>query len=54
MATKNSKQVKLHGRNRPCQGSMSGNKDVPWLNVSGVWLEELGFNIGDTVTHHYP
>lgn len=49
MATKNSKQIKLHGRSRPCQSSISGNKNVPWLNVSGVWLEELGFNIGDTV-----
>ena len=38
---KNSKAVKLHGRSRPCQGSVTGNKEVPWLNVSGVWLEEL-------------
>jgi len=22
---------------------------VPWLNLSGVWLSEAGFNIGDTV-----
>jgi toxic protein SymE len=50
MATRNSKQVKLHGRSRPCQSSISGNKDVPWLNVSGVWLEELGFKVGDTVS----
>jgi hypothetical protein len=49
MATENKKQVKLHGRSRPCQSSISGNKDVPWLNVSGVWLEELGFKVGDTV-----
>lgn len=39
----NSKQVKLHGRCRPCQGSTTGNKEVPRLNVSGVWLETLGF-----------
>ena len=22
-------------------------KSLPWLNVSGVWLEEAGFHIGD-------
>lgn len=49
MATGNSKEVKLQGRSRPCQGSVTGNKEVPWLNVSGVWLEELGFHIGDTI-----
>lgn len=49
MNTGNSKQVKLHGRSRPCQGSVTGNKEVPWLNVSGAWLQTLGFNIGDTV-----
>lgn len=49
MAKNSNKQVKLYGRSRPCQSSISGNKDVPWLNVSGVWLEELGFNVGDRV-----
>lgn len=49
MAENTTKQVKLHARTRPCQSRVNGNKDVPWLNVSGVWLEELGFNIGDTV-----
>ncbi|RAJ76680.1 toxic protein SymE [Chitinophaga dinghuensis] len=22
-------------------------KSVPWLNLSGVWLEKVGFDIGD-------
>ncbi|MGJ1268635.1 SymE family type I addiction module toxin [Sphingobacterium spiritivorum] len=36
------RQVKLHHKN------ISG-KSVPWLNVSGSWLSDLGFNIGDPV-----
>lgn len=49
MKTASSKCVKLHYRNRACRGNASGNKSVPWLNISGVWLEKLGFEIGDTV-----
>ncbi|MGG5578773.1 SymE family type I addiction module toxin [Myroides sp. C15-4] len=49
MPTKNQKQVKLHGRKRSCQASVTGNHQVPWLNVSGIWLEALGFHVGDTV-----
>ncbi|MBX2922741.1 MAG: SymE family type I addiction module toxin [Chitinophagaceae bacterium] len=49
MAANPGKQIKLCGRSRPCQDSPTGNKNVPWLNVSGAWLAELGFNIGDTV-----
>lgn len=49
MATKNYKQVKVHGRYRSCEQSVTGNRAVPWLNVSGVWLEELGFKVGDQV-----
>lgn len=45
MADKNRK-VKLHSQSRPSQQSCNGIKQVPWLNVSGVWLEQAGFNIG--------
>lgn len=24
-------------------------KEVPWLNISGVWLHQAGFSIGDCV-----
>lgn len=43
--------VKLHGKYRALtrNWNYSPGKEVPWLNVSGVWLKELGFNIGDTV-----
>lgn len=26
-----------------------GWKTVPWLNLSGVWLEKAGFDIGDSI-----
>lgn len=40
------KQIKLQPRYRDAS---RGHRIVPWLNVSGVWLEELGFKVGDTV-----
>lgn len=46
MATITSKQIKLQPKHRELS---SGHKTVPWLSVSGVWLEELGFKVGDTV-----
>lgn len=53
MKSKTIRQVKLHGKYRASRskGWMSSNsgREVPWLNVSGNWLAELGFNIGDTV-----
>lgn len=24
-------------------------KNVPWINLSGVWLQNAGFNTGDTL-----
>lgn len=38
------KQVKLQSRYRSCAG---GEKAVPWLTISGMWLERLGFRAGD-------
>jgi hypothetical protein len=46
MAIGNSKQIKLQPKHRELS---RGHKTVPWLSVSGVWLEELGFKVGDTV-----
>jgi hypothetical protein len=40
MTVKKSKQVKLQYKTRQLAYSQ---KDVPWLNVSGVWLEHAGF-----------
>lgn len=52
MAKQNStRTVKLHSKYRALTKSWgySPGKEVPWLNVSGVWLEHAGFNIGDPV-----
>lgn len=52
MKSKHIRQVKLHSKYRPSRSKLWMNhngREVPWLNVSGNWLAELGFNIGDTV-----
>lgn len=46
---KSNRKVKLYSQSRPSQGSSTGLKQVPWLNVSGVWLEQAGFSAGDQV-----
>jgi toxic protein SymE len=44
------RKVKLHGKYRPLQSCGWPNfKAVPWLNVSGQWLEQAGFKVGDAV-----
>jgi hypothetical protein len=40
------KKVKLQPKHRVL---VYGQKVVPWLSVSGVWLEQAGFNVGDQV-----
>lgn len=40
------RKVKLHAQSRRSQQSSTGLKEVPWLNVSGVWLEQAGFSVG--------
>jgi len=46
MAVRNIKQVKLQPK---YQYLVGGQKIVPWLNISGVWLEVLGFKVGERV-----
>lgn len=48
MAKENTRRAKLHSKYRALESNWQG-KHVPWLNVSGVWLEQAGFNIGDQV-----
>lgn len=45
------RQVKLHSRFRAVQRGCTGSgyKEIPWLNVSGIWLEQAGFPVGDAV-----
>jgi hypothetical protein len=45
---KQTKQIKLQPKHRAL--SLGNYKIVPWLSLSGVWLEENGFKAGDTVT----
>lgn len=49
MANKSIRQIKLQPKSRACQSSYNGLKSVPWLNVSGVWLEQAGFQAGSKV-----
>lgn len=37
--------IKLSGKAHPRDNHQY--KNLPWLNMSGVWLQEAGFNIGD-------
>jgi toxic protein SymE len=48
MQTKTIRQVKIYSRYRTSgKRGLGQNKEVPWLNVSGLWLQQAGFNIGD-------
>lgn len=47
MHSKTTRHVKLCGKYRVVSGGW--NKQVPWLTVSGVWLEAAGFKAGDEV-----
>ncbi len=47
MPAKKSKQVKLQPKYRAL---VYGQKIVPELKLSGVWLEELGFKPGELVS----
>ena len=49
MATGATRRIKLQGKYQPRQNSWNGNQEVPWLNVSGLWLEAAGFKAGDRV-----
>ena len=44
----NTKQVKLQSKYRAL--TWGPEKIVPWLTISGLWLEENGFKAGDIVT----
>lgn len=46
MAALIDRKVKLQPKYRESSG---GLQIVPWLTLSGIWLEDLGFKAGDTV-----
>jgi hypothetical protein len=43
------KQAKLHGKYRSPSYRASVNKNLPWLNLSGLWLAEAGFTVGQRI-----
>lgn len=47
MTTSKPKKVKLQPKHRAL---VYGQKVVPSLKISGVWLEKLGFKAGDMVS----
>ncbi|PSL17789.1 SymE family type I addiction module toxin [Chitinophaga ginsengisoli] len=49
MANKALRRGKLHGRYQTLSKHWHGGRNVPWLNVRGLWLEEAGFNVGDPI-----
>ena len=49
MQTNPTKIIKLQSRLRISRKRFGGYKSVPMLNLSGVWLERNGFNVGDSV-----
>lgn len=42
----NDRKAKLHYKTAP---RLVEYKKVPWLNLSGFWLEKAGFEIGDSI-----
>jgi toxic protein SymE len=48
MAEKTTKKVKLQPKYRAL--AWGNQKIVPWLTVSGVWLEQHGFKAGQMVS----
>lgn len=52
MKQKSERQVKVYGKYQRRSGHWNGGRDYPWLNMSGVWLEEAGFKVGDQLQIH--
>lgn len=49
MAKENIRKAKLHTKYHPATKPWRTDREVPWLNLSGRWLEEAGFRAGDAV-----
>jgi toxic protein SymE len=46
---KRTRLIKLHGKYQQLRNEWHGGRYVAWLNVSGLWLEQAGFKVGDQV-----
>lgn len=50
MGNKQRRLIKLHSKYRQSSGHWSNEgRIIPWLNVSGLWLEQAGFKPGQQV-----
>jgi toxic protein SymE len=53
MQRKTIRLAKVHGRNQEVQklypDGRSGYRAVPWLRMGGLWMEKLGFKVGDPI-----
>lgn len=46
---KNIRAGKIHGRYQPVAGHWNHARDVAWVNLAGLWLEQAGFKVGDAI-----
>lgn len=49
MANKLIRRGKLHGRYQELSNHWNHGRNVPWLNIRGLWLERAGFHVGDAI-----
>lgn len=49
MIRKPIRKIRLQSKYQPRIKQWNGYKQLPWLNVSGIWLEQAGFKAGDQV-----
>jgi len=50
MATaKTTRRCKVHSRYQPVSDHWHGGRHVPWLRIGGLWLEKIGFKVGDPI-----
>ena len=49
MQAKSTRKIRMRGKYEPRARQWSGYKQVPFLRLSGVWLEQAGFKPGDQV-----
>lgn len=47
--TKTTRRCKIHGRYQPVSDHWHGGRAVPWLRIGGLWLEKIGFKVGDPI-----
>ncbi|GEP93726.1 toxic protein SymE [Chitinophaga terrae (ex Kim and Jung 2007)] len=49
MGNKLIRKGKLHGHYQMVKDHWNRGRNVPWLNIRGLWLERAGFQVGDPI-----